>query len=434
MESENIAKLLSLVANPLRIEIINYIDNKPRSFTEIMNELSIESTSKLSFHLEKLSPLLQKNHEGNYELTLDGEKIYHLLTRVESEELQMKDNFDSSIRNYSFRKDFLLFVALSYCIGFSFLLIVSIFSIVSLQNNQIIANVLLIITIFLPLMYFIYYFYLIRYQNFDIRKILINILGLILIYCISIFTAFNSLELLYSNYISIINLIMEAIINFVFNESFIPEIILLQPDFSISILLIFWFVTYGIIYLIIFLLSSHISNDVEFSSIFIPTKFFSPINNKILWLFITIIFIVSTFLSSNLFYDVSSSYFATPSIILPSYGYIFPRMTHLFPILPSLLIFMYLLIFSDSSTSLRFNQEGILIFLISIGPSLLLLVTMIDTLTLFGSLEMNDPNFLPKLIVFLISKLILCITQILSLLAYTITLLNCLRPNKSKMS
>ncbi|MHA1977960.1 MAG: DUF7347 domain-containing protein [Candidatus Hodarchaeales archaeon] len=90
MMSRNTAKLLTNVSHPIRINIIRILHATPKSFSEILKLLSLESTSKLSFHLESLAPLIEKDKDANYVLTPQGVSIHSFLDSVE---------FDSIIAN-----------------------------------------------------------------------------------------------------------------------------------------------------------------------------------------------------------------------------------------------------------------------------------------------------------------------------------------------
>ncbi|MCK4849663.1 MAG: winged helix-turn-helix transcriptional regulator, partial [Candidatus Heimdallarchaeota archaeon] len=87
MMSITTAKLLNNVSHPIRINILKVLYAAPKSFSEILKLLSLESTGKLSFHLESLRPLIEKDMDGNYILTAQGLSIYSLLGSIESDSI-----------------------------------------------------------------------------------------------------------------------------------------------------------------------------------------------------------------------------------------------------------------------------------------------------------------------------------------------------------
>lgn len=75
---------MNLLGNEIRFNILKLVHSEPRSFSDLMAFLSLESSSKLSFHLSKLASLIVKRDDGCYEVTEVGERAYLLITAFES--------------------------------------------------------------------------------------------------------------------------------------------------------------------------------------------------------------------------------------------------------------------------------------------------------------------------------------------------------------
>lgn len=73
-------ELFDAISNPIRIEIIKLLAEKPLRFADLKRTLKINSSGLLDFHLKKLGGLLISNDEGCYALNDRG---YAALTSVE---------------------------------------------------------------------------------------------------------------------------------------------------------------------------------------------------------------------------------------------------------------------------------------------------------------------------------------------------------------
>jgi DNA-binding transcriptional ArsR family regulator len=73
--------LFEAVSNPMRIEIVKLLAEKPIRFADLKRALKISSSGLLDFHLKKLNNLIITNDEGNYTLT---EKVFAALQAVET--------------------------------------------------------------------------------------------------------------------------------------------------------------------------------------------------------------------------------------------------------------------------------------------------------------------------------------------------------------
>jgi uncharacterized RDD family membrane protein YckC/DNA-binding HxlR family transcriptional regulator len=84
VEQESVSKVLSVLAHPLRREILLTLSDKGEcSFTELMNVANVD-TGKLSFHLRALSPFTEQTSNGKYVLSNSGENAVRVIMDVES--------------------------------------------------------------------------------------------------------------------------------------------------------------------------------------------------------------------------------------------------------------------------------------------------------------------------------------------------------------
>ena len=73
------AELYETLAHPTRILILQTLSNHQMGFSELKRATSIESSGNLSFHLNKLSPLVKTDSEGNYGLTDEGREALRMI-------------------------------------------------------------------------------------------------------------------------------------------------------------------------------------------------------------------------------------------------------------------------------------------------------------------------------------------------------------------
>lgn len=434
MEAEDLAKLLSLVANPIRVEIIKSLDNKPLSFSELLVELSLKSTSKLSFHLEKLSSLIRKNNEGIYELTSLGENISSLLLRLENDEIQLHDNDErgtplltnsspSHIR-LNFRDDFLLMKGFTLVVGiiFIFLLIIPIVSSLNLDPMH---PFLIVISITFPLIYLVYYFVLFVKKKISYRIAFFNSFSL-LVFCIfTMSLAFTLLNM--SFWSNQTKAFQDLVIALFFHDFFYNDIAFISPYITFNLVIFIWITSYFFLLGIAFLHKNHHPSrygdqisDPQLGNIF---SFFNQIT---LWIIIIPPFSVISILSSDVKYNITPHYFTTPKSILPSTGNIFPTFTQLFPIGPSIMILIAILLKYQLNYFSEISITHLLLGMCIIGPLLLYSVTILDSLMLISSAAMNEPGMIFKLMNFIFSKFILGIIHFFSMVAYSLLLLNSL--------
>jgi uncharacterized RDD family membrane protein YckC len=84
VDEDNVSRILSVIAHPLRREILNFIKDKNEcSFTDMLNALQVD-TGKLSFHLRSLTAFVEQTPSGKYKLSPTGENAVRLIRDVES--------------------------------------------------------------------------------------------------------------------------------------------------------------------------------------------------------------------------------------------------------------------------------------------------------------------------------------------------------------
>jgi uncharacterized RDD family membrane protein YckC/DNA-binding transcriptional ArsR family regulator len=84
VDEDSVSKVLSVLAHPLRREILNMLSEKGEcTFTDLLNALKID-TGKLSFHLRTLSAFMEQTPTGKYKLNRTGESAVRVIRDVES--------------------------------------------------------------------------------------------------------------------------------------------------------------------------------------------------------------------------------------------------------------------------------------------------------------------------------------------------------------
>jgi uncharacterized RDD family membrane protein YckC len=84
VEQQSVSKILSVLAHPLRREILLTLSEQGEcSFTDLLNTLKID-TGKLSFHLRALSAFVEQTPLAKYRLSRAGENAVRVIKDVES--------------------------------------------------------------------------------------------------------------------------------------------------------------------------------------------------------------------------------------------------------------------------------------------------------------------------------------------------------------
>lgn len=81
-EEEYYSTIFVALKHPIRRRILRMLHEKPRSFSEILSELKIDS-AHLTYHLETLGDLLGKTEKGEYMLSSIGEAATAMMYQVE---------------------------------------------------------------------------------------------------------------------------------------------------------------------------------------------------------------------------------------------------------------------------------------------------------------------------------------------------------------
>lgn len=83
MEEDLFTTVFSELKHPIRRDIVKFIGNKEKSYTEILEHVDVER-GKLNFHLRNLMNLVHRNTSGNYELSDLGLSGLDLIEKIES--------------------------------------------------------------------------------------------------------------------------------------------------------------------------------------------------------------------------------------------------------------------------------------------------------------------------------------------------------------
>lgn len=88
-EAPKNGEIFQALAHKVRRAIIRSLAGRgERSFTELMEDVGLEDSSVMAFHMKKLGPLVRRNERGYYELTELGWKAYKVLRELELESLR----------------------------------------------------------------------------------------------------------------------------------------------------------------------------------------------------------------------------------------------------------------------------------------------------------------------------------------------------------
>lgn len=82
-EEDTYSRIFSVLKHPVRRKILRILSEKRLTYTEILNNLGVE-TGFLNYHLENMSELISKDNDGRYFVSSFGEAALSLLSGVES--------------------------------------------------------------------------------------------------------------------------------------------------------------------------------------------------------------------------------------------------------------------------------------------------------------------------------------------------------------
>jgi uncharacterized RDD family membrane protein YckC/DNA-binding transcriptional ArsR family regulator len=126
VSEENVSKILSVLAHPLRRRILLYLNEKTEcTFTDFATAFNVD-TGRLSFHLRALEAFIEQAPTGKYKLSVAGKNAVILIKDVGSWSLQAEKptrSFLQSLSSWQWRVGaylidfsiaFILFLALPY--------------------------------------------------------------------------------------------------------------------------------------------------------------------------------------------------------------------------------------------------------------------------------------------------------------------------------
>lgn len=100
--SEDISASFKSIGHPIRVQILLILAdhlNNGFQFSELSRELQIESSGKLSFHLEKLDTLLSQDKDGRYYLNDQGKRVVEAIRLLGVKGYDNKGNLEEIIKS-----------------------------------------------------------------------------------------------------------------------------------------------------------------------------------------------------------------------------------------------------------------------------------------------------------------------------------------------
>src|SRR4030043_11531 len=83
LEEDTYSSIFKALKHPIRRRILRMLNEQPRTYTEILNELGIDN-GLLNYHLENLRELLAKGDDEKYRLSEFGRAGLSVIERVET--------------------------------------------------------------------------------------------------------------------------------------------------------------------------------------------------------------------------------------------------------------------------------------------------------------------------------------------------------------
>jgi DNA-binding transcriptional ArsR family regulator len=100
-ETNEYDEIFAALKHPVRREILLYLDKKGEaSFTDIQQEVGIDDTGRMSYHLKELSPLVEQSKRGKYCLSEVGQAGVVLFRKVEREHQRSFVTIRTEIEKY----------------------------------------------------------------------------------------------------------------------------------------------------------------------------------------------------------------------------------------------------------------------------------------------------------------------------------------------
>lgn len=79
------AEAFDVIGHPTRIRILQSLDKKSLTFSDLKRLVGIESSGHMSFHLGKLKDLVKTTPDGTYVLTDDGREALRIIGEMRNE-------------------------------------------------------------------------------------------------------------------------------------------------------------------------------------------------------------------------------------------------------------------------------------------------------------------------------------------------------------
>jgi hypothetical protein len=447
------------MSHPLRITIIRLLYAAPRSFSDLVKYLSLESTSKLSFHLDTLGPLIVKNGDGNYILSSDGHTAHSLLVSIENDavigsilpSLGIEEAKPARIdRLLHFFKEsryvFYHYTGVLLVLGGLYLLFRILEIDKSLSFFGSFVDPFFTALFFFPLGIFIHFVYFCKTRDHSFSYLVSGLLSFPVLY--SAFLSFldqtyyfiKSLlaipEVSYQfnfrtgwwetqeegTYFpgSFLKMVWGYFKTILFNEYLYPQII----HFSQMERVWFWLVIslFLIIFLYVFspLVGWKWASSYSIKPIFLPRKFQFFVNWKI-WFGLIVSYFFILILSSRWIYDTTQRQI---EFLVPSDGSFIPSYIHYVPILPVLVITIIFLLINVTPPNNHRRVSFLFAILLVSEPLVFLFLILLDFL-----LFMNILFEIPTLVLFSL-KLLTILIQTLVLAGYAILLTQLIEPKR----
>jgi DNA-binding transcriptional ArsR family regulator len=100
-EASEYDEIFAALKHPVRRQILLFLDRKGEaSFTDIQEEVGINDTGRMSYHLKELAPLLEQSKRGKYCLSEIGHAGVELFRKVEHERQRSSTAVRKEIEKY----------------------------------------------------------------------------------------------------------------------------------------------------------------------------------------------------------------------------------------------------------------------------------------------------------------------------------------------
>lgn len=125
LEDDVYNDIFTALKHPIRRKILKSLENNPHTYTELLNELELE-TGLLNYHLENLKTLIRKDEGGKYAISIFGRAALSLTRRIEEPAREKLNRVSLFGKCISWNKMFILVIG--------FLLLTNVYTIASYQG------------------------------------------------------------------------------------------------------------------------------------------------------------------------------------------------------------------------------------------------------------------------------------------------------------